>query len=153
MCLVLYLGSDANLPLIAPQDPLEIDYTDPLWPSKVLAFSVQELAGDEKPVAAHFSCRLVRYVGSFEGCGCGFNACHRYEWEEPVVPDTRALAGRSSRGLLRDYVEKHQVRELYGCWSGDEALDSVECLDITSDQLTHWSFKIPERTLLRIMRH
>ena len=150
---MLYLGSDADLPLIAPQDSSEIDYTDPLWPSKALAFSVQELAGDEKAVAVHFSTPLIRYAGSFEGCGCGFNACHRYEWEAPVEPDTRALAGRDSRRLLRDYVEKHEVREIYGCWSGDEGLDSVDCLDIRSDQLTDWTFKIPERTLLRIMSH
>ena len=148
---MLYLGSDADLPLIAPQDFSEIDSEDPLWPSKVVPFSIQEPAGDEDAVVAHFSTRWVRYAGSFEGCGCGFNACHRYEWETPEEPDTRALAGRNSRRLLRAYVAKHEVREIYACWSGDEGLDSVGSLDITPDQLIDWSFKIPERTLLRII--
>lgn len=150
MCLVLYIGSDADCPLLEPQDFSKIERDDPSWPSKVVPFCVQEIKGNDKAVAKHFDTRLVRNAGSFEGCGCGFNASYVPEWDEPAEEDDHFLAGRKSRELLRGYVEKHQIRQIYACWSGDEGLDAESHLDITPDQLTHPNFQIPERALLRI---
>lgn len=127
-----------------------IDPDDPSWPSKVVPFSVQELAGDDKAVAKHFDTKIVRYAGSFEGCGCGFNASYVPEWEGPAEEDDHFIAGRESRRLLREYVEEHQIRQIYGCWSGDEGLDAESHLDITPDQITDANFQIPQRALLRI---
>ena len=152
MCLVLYIGSDAACPLLEPQDFSVVDYDDPSWPSKVIPFSVQEVVGDEKPVEKHFGTKIVRYAGSFEGCGCGFNASYVSEWEEPAEPGERFLTGRESRRLLREYVEKHHVRQIYACWSGDEALPPEVHLDITPEQITDSTFRIPERAMLRIIR-
>ena len=84
MCLVLYLGLDAESPLIPPQDFSAIDSDDPSWPSKVVSFSVESLSADTQVVANHFTTKVVRYAGSFEGCGCGYNACHVHEWEDQV---------------------------------------------------------------------
>ena len=150
MCLVLYLGSDAELQLVAGQDFSRIDYEDPSWPLRVIPFSVEELKGDAKIVAAHFFTKTVLYAGSFEGCGCGFNACHQNESEEALEPDEQALAGRTSRRLLRDYVEKHGVRQIYGCWSGDEGLQPSSHMEITLDRLVDWTFEIPERIMLKV---
>lgn len=150
MCLVLYIGSDADCPLLEPQDFSVIDHNDPSWPSKVVPFSVQKLAGDERAAAKHFDTKIVRYVGSFEGCGCGFNASYAPEWDDPAVEDDHFQAGKESRRLLREYVEQHQIRQIYACWSGDESLESELQFDIMSDQITNQNFQIPERVLLRI---
>lgn len=127
-----------------------IDHNDPSWPSKVVPFSVQELAGDEKAAAKHFDTKVVRYVGSFEGCGCGFNASYAPEWGDPAEENDHFLAGRESRRLLREYVEQHHIRQIYACWSGDESLDAQSYLDITPDQIIDPNFQFPERAMLRI---
>lgn len=150
MCLVLYLGSDLDSPLLEPQDFSVIDLNDSSWPSKVVPFSVQEVAGDKKAVVKHFETKNVRYAGSFEGCGCGFNSSYTPEWDEPAREDEHFIAGRESRRLLREYVEQHQIHQIYACWSGDEALDAESHLDITPEQITDPHFQIPERTLIRI---
>ncbi len=149
MSLVLYLGSDADqLPLIAPQDFTVVDSEDPNWCSKVVPFSVEELTDDNRVVATHFAAKTVRYAGSFEGCGCGFNACGLYEWDKTGTPDARVLAGRESRTSLRDYVVEHGVRQVYACWSGDETLPPTAHVSIGADRIVDWNFEIPERSML-----
>lgn len=150
MCLVLYIGSDVNGPLIEPQDFDSVDREDTSCPLKVVPFSVQELAGNEKALAKHFDTKFVRYAGSFEGCGCGFNASYAPEWGDLAEEGDHFLAGKESRRLLREYIERNQIRQVYACWSGDEAMDTESHLEITTDQITDPSFQIPERTLLSI---
>jgi len=150
MCLVLYIGSDVNGPLLEPQDFSVIDRDDHAWPSKVVPFSVTEITDDKILVAKHFDTKSVRYAGSFEGCGCGFNASYSPEWDDPVEEDDHFLAGQESRRLLREYIEKYQVRQIYACWSGDEGIDTESHMDITPEQITDPNFEIPERALLRI---
>lgn len=150
MCLVLYIGSDTECPLRSPQDFTLIDPDDISWPSNVIQFSVQNLTEDNKAVSQHFSTIHVKYAGSFEGCGCGFNASYYPEWEEPPEEDHHYLAGRESRRLLREYIETHRIRQIYACWSGDESLATESTLDITHEQITNPNFEIPERVMLRI---
>ncbi len=150
MCLVLYIGSDLSGPILEPQDFTLIDRDDPFWPSKVIPFSVQELAGNEKAVAKHFETKFVRYAGSFEGCGCGFNASYAPEWDDPAEGTAHFLAGKKSRQLLREYIDKNRIRQIYACWSGDEGIITESHLDITPEQITDHNFRFPERSLLRI---
>ena len=151
MCLVLYLGTEAEPPLVAPQDFSLIDADDPAWPSKVIPFSVEELTPHNEVVTKHFTTPFVRYSGSYEGCGCGFNSCRVPEWEEePDELDHGDRAGRRSRELLRHYVEINRVSELYACWSGDEAEHPTAHIEIKPGQITDWSFECPERGMLRI---
>jgi hypothetical protein len=152
MCLVLYIGSDMDFPLVKPQDLTLIDHNDASWPSKVIQFSVENLTEENKTVTRHFSTGHIRYAGSFEGCGCGFNASFTHEWDEPPEEDYHYLAGRESRRLLREYVETHRIRQIYACWSGDESLAPESTLDIMAEQITNPNFEIPERVMLRISK-
>jgi hypothetical protein len=136
--------------LLEPQDFSVIDHNDLSWPTKVVPFSVQELAGDEKTAAKHFDTKIVRYAGSFEGCGCGFNASYAPEWDDLAEEDDHFLAGRESRRLLKEYVEQNRISQIYACWSGDEAVDTESHMDITPDQITDPNFQFPQRVLLRI---
>lgn len=139
-----------DCPLRTPRDFSVIDQNDPTWPLRVVPFSVEEIGDDQKAVAKPFNTKFVRYAGSFEGCGCGFNASYAPEWYNRVEEDDHFLAGNESRRLLREHVEKNQIREIYACWSGDEDIDAETHLDITPEQITDPNFQIPERTLLRI---
>src|SRR6478752_6768634 len=152
MCLVLYIGLNGESPLIAPQDFSAIDSEDPSWPLQVAPFSVEDFGYEALAVKKHFATKFVRYAGSFEGCGCGFNACHVNEWEEPVAPDAKALAGRVSRGRLLEYVKQYKVNQIYACWSCDEALPPTEHLEIPPERIIDWNFKFPERAMLHIIR-
>lgn len=150
MCLVLYIGSDTDCPLRESQDFTVIDHNDPSWPSKVVPFSVKELTDNNRAVAQHFDTRHVKYAGSFEGCGCGFNASYAPEWYDAPEEDDHFLAGRESRRLLREYVEHHRIRQIYACWSGDESLDPEAPLVISPEQITDPNFEIPQRVLLMV---
>ena len=152
MCLVLYIGLDKESSLIPPQDFSTVDSEDPTWPSKVVPFSVEEIVGDKTSVKKHFTTPIVRYAGSFEGCGCGYNACHINEWEEPTEPDLHELAGRESRRLLHAYAQEHDVRQIYACWSGEESLPPTEQIEVELDKLTDWTFEIPQRSMLKLTK-
>ena len=150
MCLVLYLGTDSEVPLIPPQDFAKIDSDDPAWPLKVVPFSVEIMDEHAQPVSHHFSTRNVRYAGSFEGCGCGYNSCLVREWEVSKELSEWDLAGRESRRKLREYVDAHGIREIYACWSGDETLSPTAHVEIESEALTDFGFEIPERVMMRL---
>ena len=150
MCLVIYIGADNECPLIASQDFAGVDSDDPSWPLKVVPFSVEDVVRDERAVIPHFNTSHVYYAGSFEGCGCGFNACHINDWDEPCEPDERALAGRTSRLRLRDYCENNSIRQIYACWSCDEEKAPEMHIEVTLDQLIDWTFEFPERGMLNI---
>jgi len=95
----------------------------------------------------------MRYAGSFEGCGCSYKACHINEWEEPAEPDLHQLAGRESRRLLCAYAKNHHVRQIYACWSGDEALPPTSHMKIELDQITDWTSEFPERSMPQLNKN
>jgi hypothetical protein len=112
---------------------------------------VEELPADRAAVAAHFATRVVRYAGSFEGCGCGYNSCFKHPWEPPTDPGTLERAGKESRRLLREYAEKHGVRQIYACWNGDEALAPESRTQIAPPALEDPTFPFTERVMLEIV--
>lgn len=137
-------------PIRQSQDFSAMDCDDPSWPLMVVPFSVEQLTAGNIEVAKHFDTMFVMYAGSFEGCGCGFNASYAPEWFDAPEVNARFQAGNESRRQLREYVEKHHIRQIYACWSGDEALDPESHLEITPQHITDPNFQIPERVLLRI---
>ncbi len=59
MCLAVYIGTDEELPLSA-------------WVEDQTLVCFSALNEKDFPVRKHFSSKNVYYVGSDEGCGCGF---------------------------------------------------------------------------------
>jgi hypothetical protein len=115
---------------------------------------VEEVAGDA-PVRARFASPHVTYVGSHEGCGCGYHSGGLAFQSVATVADARALIGamtdeeraefaaeQHSRERLRALVERERSCgpvELFACWAGDEiepavATRGAECSWLT-DQL------------------
>ena len=59
MCWTLYVSTPIKLPLIE-------------WDSKQPRFNARKLKDDELAIVSRFTMPEVVYVGSDQGCGCGF---------------------------------------------------------------------------------
>jgi hypothetical protein len=156
---MVWLGSMRPLP--------EHRLANPQVPDPVRGYqSVEEVPAGE-PVRSRFSLPHVAYVGSHEGCGCGFNS--ELAWEgfetqdalagllEALEPEERARfdAGQWSRLQLRALVEGALADgpvEVFGCWAGDETLPARAEEAVTSSHFTDHLSPIAERVLLHIQR-
>ncbi len=136
MCLAVYVASPSTLPLLA-------------WDEARPAFHVREVAPDD-PVRQRFSLPSVYYLGSHQGCGCGF----QYGVLPADLQDPEEEArGRTAVDALRAYVARAasgQPVEVFGCWEGEQALPALATERITLDQLDGESFDFPQRQLLRV---
>jgi hypothetical protein len=108
--MVVYVASDYPLPTLA-------------WDVTRPGFHVAELDERGQPVRRHFSKPCVYYLGSHEGCGCGF----QYGEYEGFEDEPDLVAKRQSRRRLVDFLEvalQHQQHvELFACWDGDEGAE------------------------------
>ena len=132
MCLVLYLGSEKRRPLIA-------------WDESAPRFHVKDDDADAKKASAHFRKAHVYYVGSDNGCGCGFRQEH-----DSMIDDAEQLVAKTdNQTLLHAYIKRcladEDSVELYSCWSGDEALPMESDRTIGVDELIDDDFWFAER--------
>jgi hypothetical protein len=144
MCLMVYIAADNPLPLIHQQSNG--------------CFHVTELREDEVGVRRQFTKQHIRYVGSYEGCGCGF----RYGiWpisdDSPWAEDNRAdeAAGRESVERLSQYLfsaVKEGDVELYACWDGSQTDDPASRSTVTPAAIGEPSFEFQDRQFLTIKR-
>ena len=104
MCLVAYIAAAGELPTLE-------------WNHEIPAFHVKNFDDGIAKVRGHFRLPFVYYLGSHEGCGCGFN---RGSASEPhqleAVRQTLAALSR----YLQAAVSQVGTIELYTCWNGDE---------------------------------
>lgn len=112
MCMMVYLASDLPLRTI-PWDKAAPGFT-----TSALASSDKDL---EKLLRRQFTKPHLLYVGSYEGCGCGFQLSE-YPAESSEPADL-ALSRRSLRdfaAFLRDELPRAGTIELFACWDGDQ---------------------------------
>ena len=110
MCLTIYIGSSAALPLIS-------------WDEKKPGFHVIDLPEREWVVRNHLTESFVYYAGSYERCGCAFNYGHEYpEYEDEP---SELLASEESRNDLIDYLSAALPRvgrlTIFSCWANEES--------------------------------
>lgn len=136
--MVFYVGSDQPLPRIP-------------WNEAAPAFCVTDVPGTDAAVLRHFSKQHVCYVGSHEGCGCGFQSSEFVEYDEPedlaVKRSQRAQLAR----FLRDALDGSTTLELYSCWSGDEPKDFEHRDVVVPEDLLSAREHFRERELLTVV--
>ncbi len=88
MCLLLYLGADRELPLTAE------------WNLDRPAFHVSVLRNPDPAIQHLLNTRYVYYVGSHEGCGCGFG----YESTEEFNHFIEELSQSLQEGMPEDII-------------------------------------------------
>ena len=112
MCLMLYIGTGQELPLLSSRD-LKVEHVDPA----------------RKAVSQWFSQPVVQFVGAHTGCSCGFPsviADSPVEYYEgmPLHSDDRLADLRSVRALI-ELLGRAMARgsrvELYPVADGDES--------------------------------
>lgn len=136
MCLVVYIASDKELPLIA-------------WDAAHPAFNVRPLDERGAPVRKHFTKPNVYYVGAHSGCGCGFEY-GRWENEDPDESREGRKSVESLAGYLRDAASNAGDVELYACWDGDEAMAANRQIAMTPKDFARDAFWFEERTLATV---
>lgn len=141
MCFVLYIGTDEPVRTIA-------------WDERDRKVHTRELAEHDAGVARHFAKAHVTYVGSDQGCGCGFRHVmfQNGEWPEESMPgDDRDAAEETRRNheqlhqFLKAELERSGEVELYGCWDGDFAEPSAGCGTLQVDRILDPGFHFRER--------
>ncbi len=140
MCLVLYLGTDKLRPLIA-------------WDEASPRFHVKDEDVDANKAAVHLRKRLTYYVGSDNGCGCGF----RQEHDHTIDDADELVSKHDNQKRLHDYaatcLDDEETIELYSCWSGDESLPIEHDRTITLNELLDDDFWFAERQRTVVSRN
>jgi hypothetical protein len=142
MCFVLYIGTDEPLPTIP-------------WDEKSRHLNTKDLGDHDKTVPKHFTKPWTKYLGSDQGCGCGFRhvTFHNGEWaEEWNTGNDAGYDGSDEDQIHRELFEfvaslisTNGTVELYGCWDGDFE-DPIEHREVISvDRLIDRSFFFRER--------
>ena len=129
MCWALYLASDKELPQIP-------------WDENARGFNTQSLRDDDKDVSRQFSHPYIIYLGSHEGCGCGF----KDDAEDDEVET--ALRNNTLQQLaqyLNQALSKGAKLEIFLCWEGDQETAVVERKELTPANFWGAKFPLSER--------
>ncbi len=117
MCFLLYMSTDADIPTIA-------------WDEHKRKLNTAELTEYEKGITRHFTKTNIKYIGSDQGCGCGFRYV-RLEgagggWPSECMIGSKYYTGQPEQPMhqqLHDFLKKYLDAgydvELYGCWDGE----------------------------------
>ena len=141
MCMVYYLGTDGNAPLTTP------------WSKDSPAFNVSEIDGPERDhVRKQLPHRNIVYIGSHEGCGCGFRS---YRDGYLMEGDAKEADTDADHAGLADYLARLPASDrpiqIFGCWSGDESTPIEYSREISPSDLLDPSFGFRERELITLI--
>lgn len=124
MCYFVYIATD------------EVLETSSFVPNETLLYLEKPSENELEGLIEKFSKKNIYYVGSDQGCSCGF----LYEIDEDFEDDEN---DKDSPQKLIDFITeltKNQDIELYCCWSGEEdfPIISNKILDIRKITLDNY---------------
>lgn len=139
MCLMVWLGSATPLAnLMVPEAP-DAAAGDPYV----------KLEPADAPVRAQFEQPYVHYVGSYQGCGCGFCSPEIELEGFDLVADVMSLLPALLEDERSDFLDEQRSREylttlvrsalrggdveIFSCWAGDEAKAPAVVKDVPPD--------------------
>ena len=120
--------------------------------------STDVLKEHDSAVRRHFTLPHVVYVGSDQGCGCGFrNTSFQGFWPDdvnvpftPPDPNPNQPNHESLAGLLREHFGREDFIEFYGCWAGDTALTEIDRRELTLADIRNPAFHFHQRGFCRV---
>lgn len=110
MCLAVYVGAPANLPLIP-------------WIPEKPGFHVRDITAAENALRPVFGQLRVYYTGSHDGCGCGFQL-GTYPSDSPDDLQEKQVMAQSLRSLaeyLSEQLKRVPALMVYSCWEGEQS--------------------------------
>lgn len=150
MCMMLYIASNKELPLVK-------------WNEKNHIL-VEELDEHKTLVKAQFTKPYVYCVGSYQGCGCGFAYGYVNFTELKQIETSLNVLDmayeeekkrKSSVSELFEYIKQNLENdceiELYSCWAGKEDGIPEQNLDINLSGFTLGdSFRFEENQFIKV---
>jgi hypothetical protein len=140
--MVYYLGTDGEAPLF------------PVWNKETPAFYVAMVDETElERMSGKLPHRNLRYLGSYNGCGCGFR---NFRDGIMVTAKAQSLDTDNDHLALRNYLKalptSGRPAQIFGCWSGDEGEPIEFERTIKPDDIIEQSFGFREREILTLAR-
>jgi hypothetical protein len=129
MCYMLYLSSDAPLPVskFNRQNP---------------AFYLSDSDGNIKQARERFTKKYVYYVGAHTGCGCGF-----FYNSSDDGTDDYLINKKSATDLvetIKEALKNSETVELLVSWAGNENKEPQKIYRMTPEQLIANDFPLDE---------
>lgn len=149
MCFVLYLAARIPPPAI------------PDGPYGCRDVHTRPLRAYDEPVRTHFTLEHAVYLGSDQGCGCGFrhtivNDPRSGEYFASL-PDYDTTSTQPNHDALAARLQRHfageDFVELYGCWDGDFALPERGRFELAVEDLADRAFHFVELGYYRVNLH
>ncbi len=156
MCLMVWIGTEVPIqPLPAHAEP------DPITEY----FCIEPVAGDAA-IRDRFSSTYTTYVGSHQGCGCGFNSglmeFEGFETEAELGPLIGALLDDEQREYLSERRSRERLHSLvvsalasgpvavYSCWAGGEGEPATSEETVEAKWLLEKTAPLKEGVLYRV---
>lgn len=149
MCFVLYVASRSSPELIP-------------WDEERPQFSTQTPSEhDAQALKRQFTLPVVTYLGSDQGCGCGFRHFPQeidvqfevppnYFTDEVDDGDTTQPNHSALAEHLKNQFATEPFVELFRCWSGDEDQPQRVTKEIYISKITEATFGFHERALYKM---
>ena len=135
MCLAVYIASDHELPEIG-------------WDESDPKFHVEIIDGSDEKMDKHLKLPNVAYLGSHQGCGCGFRK--PINIPEDLLEPNELEESQADYNALASYIKNLQNSgascEIYACWEGDEEHHSEYKSRVTTEELASKEFRLQEKT-------
>ena len=139
MCMMVYLAADQPLRTIP-------------WVEAAPAFNTSSLAPDEERVRCHLQGNHVLYVGSYEGCGCGFQLdSDARAFLDREELDCRERSLRAFAQYLREELARVGTIHLFACWDGDQDASPEHRRALTPSALEDSTFSFLQKELSTIV--
>jgi len=132
MCHVLYMASDKERPLVS-------------WDDAQRGFHVTTWDQGTLP---HLTKPHLRYLGSDQGCGCGFQHLPRSLMEDEEQRNGVRLNQQGLARYLAECLADEESIELFTCWNGDEAEPLKRRREIRLAELLEDDFEFEEKEVV-----
>jgi hypothetical protein len=132
---MLYLASENSLPVEKFEDCNPTFYVEKF---KTL-FNAMNIT---------FNKKHIYYVGSDEGCSCGFKLEVDCKHQEDLVNEQKKSNQIALHNYLKKCLEFEETVELYGIYNGDEGQRVVSEREVSVNELLKDDFYFIEKELL-----
>ena len=156
MCLMVWIGTVEPVAAVAK----------PVDPTAEAGYHYVEEVRADAPIRSRFTTPHVTYVGSHEGCGCGYNSGDLAWQGIEDATDAMALLGAMTEDELEEFIAEQRSRarlralvsaalgdgpvEVYACWAGDEKVEPIGDRTIAPARLTERTAPLEERVRYRV---
>lgn len=133
MCLAAYLRSSCPIPEIK-------------WNKNAPAFYIEAVEKSSR-VRRRFSVPYIYYIGSHEGCGCGFLKAGEVGTDLERCQENYKALGQA----IREHMRLGATIEVFSCWEGEQASEPKSYAIMNTTILESPTFELKELEHIRFV--